>query len=142
MAEFQQSSLVVCYLLLLILCDADVLFRCAELNTGIICGCMTTLKPLLRRTVWRTDRDSRLVNNYEYHTRSGLKTPLHNRPIGDGLMDASYIELGPPGTNRDVHIAADKPKPAKAWHGHGNGAIIKTETFGQGVTYEDRSDFR
>lgn len=117
----------------------SLLWLCIELNTGIICGCMTTLKPLLRKTVWKADRDSRLVNHYDYHTRSGLKTPSHNRPIGDGLMDASYIELGPPGTNRDVHIAADTSRPAKAWHGHGNGAIVKTETFGQDVTYEDHN---
>lgn len=118
------------------------MLRTIELNTGIICGCMTTLKPLLRRTVWRADRDSRLLNNYQYRGRSSLKGPSHGRPIGDGLMDASYIELGPPGTNRDVRIAAENSGAAKAWHGHGNGAIVKTETFGQDVTYEDRGELR
>ncbi|KAL9004485.1 MAG: hypothetical protein Q9188_002687 [Gyalolechia gomerana] len=118
----------------------SLLWLTIELNTGIICGCMTTLKPLLRRTVWRADRDSRLLNNYEYRGRSSLKSPSHGRPIGDGLMDASYIELGPPGTNRDVRIAAENSGAAKAWHGHGNGAIVKTETFGQDVTYEDRGE--
>lgn len=56
-------------------------------------------------------------------------------------MDASYIELGPPGTNRDVRIAAENSHAGPPWNDHGNGGIIKTDTFGQAVHYKGREDY-
>ena len=120
----------------------DPMCRILELNVGIICGCMPTLKPILRKTIWRTDNDTHRVPSYTYNNRSTLKNSAHSRSIGDGLMDASYIELGPPGTNRDVHIAAEKRGIARPWPRHGINGIMKTDTFGQDVTYKDPDDPR
>ncbi|KAL8827422.1 MAG: hypothetical protein Q9170_007027 [Blastenia crenularia] len=119
----------------------SLLWLTLELNTGIICGCMPTLKPLLRKTLWRRNNETHRVHSFEYSGRSSnLKNSAQSRPAGDGYLDASYIELGPPGTNRDVHIAADKPGALKSWHGYGAGGIIKTDTFGQDVSYKDPSN--
>lgn len=139
MAKLDQSSLVVCFLRDIVLQHVNIIYRVLELNMDIISGCMPTLKPLLRKTIGRANSDTPPVHSYEYDGRSNLKNSAQNRSIGigDGLMDASYIELGPPGTNRDVHIAAEKPGTAEPWLGHGTGAIIKTDTFGQDVTYKD-----
>ncbi|KAL8718955.1 MAG: hypothetical protein Q9225_003967 [Loekoesia sp. 1 TL-2023] len=119
--------------------STSLLWLVLELNMGIISGCMPTLKPLLRRIIGSAKNDTPPGHSYEYDGRSNLKNSAQVRSIsiGDGLMDASYIELGPPGTNRDVHIAAEKPGTAIPWLGHGTGAIIKTDTFGQDVTYKD-----
>lgn len=58
------------------------------------------------------------------------------------MLDASYIELGQPGTNRDVHIAADDSpmKMKQSSFDQGNGIIVKTDTFGQVVHYKGRGD--
>lgn len=55
-------------------------------------------------------------------------------------MDASYIELGPPGTNRQVHIGTDEPTAHSTWRGHEDGGILKTDTFGQNFTFREREE--
>ncbi len=53
-------------------------------------------------------------------------------------MDASYIELGPPGTNREVHIGTEEPQAHHStWVGQEEGRIMKTDTFGQAVTFRE-----
>lgn len=52
-------------------------------------------------------------------------------------MDGSYIELGPPGTNREVHIAPDETQAHSTWVGQEEGGILKTDTFGQAVTFRE-----
>ena len=56
------------------------------------------------------------------------------------MLDASYIELGQPGTNRDVHIAADDSPMKQSSFDQGNGRIVKTDTFGQVVHYKGREN--
>ncbi|KAL8952920.1 MAG: hypothetical protein Q9222_001210, partial [Ikaeria aurantiellina] len=99
---------------------------------------MATLKPLLRKTIWREDSKKSRLRNFNYKPRSIAKVSARNESMRDGLMEASYLELGPPGTNRDVYIAADIPGAQKAWLGHEANGIVKTETFGQDVTYLER----
>ena len=54
------------------------------------------------------------------------------------FMDASYIELGPPGTNREVHIGTEEPQAHHStWVGQEEGRIMKTDTFGQAVTFRE-----
>jgi len=83
-----------------------VVYSVIETNVSIICGCMPTLKPLLRKTIWRESKPSRPYD-FNYKSHAVPKVSHSTVSYGDTLMDASYIELGPPGTNRDVHIAAD-----------------------------------
>ena len=54
-------------------------------------------------------------------------------------MDASYIELGPAGTNRDVYISADDSFMKRSLD-QDDGRIVKTDTFGQVVHYKGHGD--
>ena len=100
--------------------------RLVELDVTIICSCMLTLKPLLRKTVWATRKSSSKAQTYEYKLRSRPKK-VGNSESGDGLTDGSYLELGPQGNNKDVNINAQNPRIAKPDLAHG--AILKTQTF-------------
>ena len=98
---------------------------------------MPTLKPLLRHTIWR--KKGKQSQEYEDDKKSPsfpkVASPL--RSNGDSILDASYIELGPAGTNRDVHIAATETPLKPTTIDQKNGAIVKTDTFGQVVSYKD-----
>ena len=69
----------------------------------------------------------------EYKKR--ISTPGTSAPdgsMGSGLMDASYIELGPP-RNNHVDVSTDDPK---FWDTK-DGGIMKTHTFGTNITYKE-----
>lgn len=100
---------------------------------------MPTLKPLLRRISGSESKKSRPSYKYKSQSTPNVSNPLKSN--GSTLMDASYIELGPPGTNRDVRIAAENSHAGPPWNDHGNGGIIKTDTFGQAVHYKGREDY-
>ena len=112
-----------------------------EMNVSIICTCMPTLKPLLRNT-WTGLGFSKksASNSYNYGSQSKPKISNPMKKNGDTLMDASYIELGKPGTHRDVHIAAHDATRKEPWLDQSNGGIVKTDTFGQDVYYKERED--
>lgn len=112
-----------------------------EINVSIICGCMPTLKPLLRRTFWG-DGSKPSTREYEFDkkARSFPKVASPSKSNGDSILDASYIELGPAGTHRDVHIAADGTPLTHTTVDRNNGAIVKTDTFGQVISYKDGED--
>ena len=97
---------------------------------------MPTLKPLLRHTIWRKETKNSRGSSYDHKSHSIPKVFNPRKSNGDTLMDASYIELGPPGTNRDVHIAADDSFMKTSSLDQDNGGIVKTETFGQVVHYK------
>ncbi len=101
---------------------------------------MATLKPLLRRTIWR--EKSKASRNYEFEKKSHsfpkVASPLKSN--GDSILDASYIELGPAGTNRDVHIATDGTPLKHTTVDQKNGEFVRTDTFGQVVSHKDGED--
>ena len=116
-----------------------------ELNICIICGCMPTLRPLLRKTIWSGEslKPHAYKPSYENTPRSDRKKTAASRSLDTGLtnasfMDASYIELGAPGTNRDVHIGTDEPQAHSTLVGQEEDGIMKTDTFGQAVTFRER----
>ena len=117
-----------------------MVYSVIEVNVSIICGCMPTLKPLLRKTTWRGESKTSQAYKYNYKSHTVPKVPNPLKSNDDTLMDASYIELGPSGTNRDVHIAADDSPIKQPWLDQGNGRIVKTDTFGQVVHYKGRED--
>ena len=117
-----------------------MVYSVIETNVSIICGYMPTLKPLLRKTHWRKEsKPSRAYSN-KYKSHSTPKVSNFMKSNGDILMDASYIELGPAGTNRDVYIAADDSPIKQSWPDQGNGRIVKTDTFGQVVHFKGLED--
>ena len=116
------------------------MYSVIEVNVSIICGCMPTLKPLLRHTIWRKETKNLRGHIYDHKSHSIPKVSKPKKSNGDSLLDASYIELGPHGTNRDVHIAADDSFMKRSSLDQDNGRIIKTDTFGQVVHYKGHVD--
>ncbi|KAL8750465.1 MAG: hypothetical protein Q9184_006417 [Pyrenodesmia sp. 2 TL-2023] len=86
--------------------EADVVRSIIETNVPINCGSMPTLKPLLKKIIWRGDSKTARAFNYDCRSRSIPTGPNPLKTNGDTMIDASYIEMGPVETNRDVHITA------------------------------------
>ena len=74
-----------------------------------------------------------LYESAEYKSRIGIpKTSAPGRSYGgSALMDASYIELGPP-QNNQTNITANQQRPVDS-----DGGILKTHTFGTNISYTE-----
>jgi len=116
-----------------------IIHRAIETNVSIVCGCMPVLRPLVSRVFPSMPYGGKQTpyKSTDYKLRNAIpKNSAPGKSYGEsGLMDASYIELGP-SQNNHTNVTANRQRPPENHEG-----ILKTHTFGTNVSYQERDSF-